>query len=42
MEKQKIIDTLETYHVSYGVILVQALGLFVTLIGIAQKIDRKE
>ena len=28
--------------VSYGVILVQILGLFVTLIGIAQKIDQKE
>ena len=28
--------------VSYGVILVRNLGLFVTLIGIAQWIDRKE
>jgi hypothetical protein len=28
--------------VSYGVILVRTLGLFVTLIVIAQKIDQKE
>ena len=28
--------------VSYGVILLRTLGLFVTLIGIAQRIDRKE
>ena len=28
--------------VSYGVILLQTLGLFVTLIGIAQSIDQKE
>ena len=28
--------------VSYGVILLGTLGLFVTLIGIAQWIDRKE
>ena len=28
--------------VSYGVILLRTLGLFVTLIGIAQWIDQKE
>ena len=28
--------------VSYGVILVRTLGLFVALIGIAQKVDQKE
>ena len=28
--------------VSYGVFLLRTLGLFVTLIGIAQRIDRKE
>jgi hypothetical protein len=30
------------WYVSYGVILVRTLGLFVTLIGIAQWIDREE
>ena len=34
-------DTRVDWCVSYGVILLRSLGLFVTLIGITQWIDRK-